>query len=489
MTQPQTEPTRTSPVAPTTTPSTTMSPRGEVSGPAGTVGARNLLSIVQDPLAFLERINARHGDTVPFKMVGRDWLLLNHPDDIESMFVQHQAAMGRDDYSRVLQRALGHGLLTSDGDLWKRQRKLMATAFTPKRIKGYAQAMSEVTEQGLARWAQASRGDGVVNLHEELSHLTMEVVADVLFGASVDARDVTTVRDTMEVFNDFFSHSPEAILRMPSWVPTPRNRRMSHACAQIDALVFRIIEARRRERAAAAAERNDLLAALVSATDETGAGMTDDQLRDETITLFLAGHETTALALTHVMYLLARHPEIEKRLVAELRDVLGGAHGEGRLPTDADVSRLVLCERVIKEAMRLYPPAWLTGREATRDVEIGGRIVRAGTQVVVSQWVVHRDPRWYRDPEAFDPDRWDPELVKARPRFSYFPFGGGPRVCIGNHFAMMEAILMLAVVAARFHVELLPHTQLRFAPSVTLRPEGAGLRAKLVPRTGTSVAS
>lgn len=443
---------------------------------SGVLGVRNLVDFVRAPLDFLERAKREHGDTFAFKVAGKPWLLLNHPDDIEQMFVVNAASMGRDDYSRILRRALGQGLLTADGDLWKRQRKLAATAFTPKRIKGYATTMAAVTEAGLTRW----RGDQVLNLHEELSHLTMEVVADVLFGASVDAHDVTTVRETMEVFNDFFAQSPEAILGVPAWVPTHRNRAMNQACERIDALVFRIIEARRREKQAGAAMRDDLLGALLLATDESGAGMDDTQLRDETITLFLAGHETTALALTHTLYLLARHPEVEKRLLRELEEVLGA--DEGRLPTEADVPRLVYTERVIKEAMRLYPPAWLTGREASRDVTIGGRVVPQGTQILVSQWIVQRDPRWFRDPEAFDPDRFDPELVKARPRFSYFPFGGGPRVCIGNHFAMMEAILMLAVIVRRFHVELLPHTELRFSPSVTLRPAGAGLRARVVRR-------
>jgi cytochrome P450 len=440
-------------------------------------GVRNLVDFVRSPLTFLEDAVEKNGDFVPFKVGGARWLFLNHPDYIEQMFVLHAASMGRDDYSRILRRALGQGLLTSDGELWKRQRKLASTAFTPKRIKGYAKAMADVTEQGLMRW----QGEKVVNLHEELSHLTMEVVADVLFGASVDARDVVTVRETMEVFNDFFAQSPEAILRVPPWVATPRNRAMNHACASIDQLVYRIIEARRREMAAGREMRNDLLGALLAATDESGKGMDDLQLRDETITLFLAGHETTALALTHTLYLLARHPEVERRLLNELETVLGVGVG-ARLPTEEDVPRLVLCERVIKEAMRLYPPAWLTGREAMADVTIGGREVPKGTQIIVSQWTVHRDPRWFRDPEAFDPDRFDPELVKARPRFSYFPFGGGPRFCIGNHFAMMEAVLMLAVIARRYHIELLPHTELRFSPSVTLRPAGAGLRARIVPR-------
>jgi cytochrome P450 len=439
-------------------------------GPPGTFGVRNLRRFMDEPLPFLEELANRYGDVVPFRMAGQRWLLLHHPADIEACLVAHAAVLGRDDYSRILQRALGNGLLTSEGELWKRQRKLAGAAFTPKRIKGYADAMAAVTARGLERWTPGR----TVNLHEEMSHLTMEVVADVLFGAGVTADDVQTVAGTMEVFNDYFGRSLEAFL-LPPWMLTPRNRAMTEANARIDGLIYRLIDERRRE-AQAGTNRSDLLGALVAATDESG-GMDDRQLRDEAVTLFLAGHETTALALTHALYLLGRHPEAEARALGELDAALGG-----RLPTDADLPRLGYLERVVKESMRLLPPAWLTGREAKEDVEVNGLSIAKGTQLLFAQWTVHRDPRWFVDPEAFDPDRFLPERGKDRPRFAYFPFGGGPRVCIGNHFAMLEAVLMLAVVLQCFHVELLPHTRLDFAPAVTLRPAGAGLSVRLVAR-------
>jgi cytochrome P450 len=439
-------------------------------GPPGTVGVRNLRRFMDEPLPFLEELATRYGDVVPFRVAGRRWLLLHHPADIEACLVAHAAVLGRDDYSRILQRALGSGLLTSEGELWKRQRKLAGAAFTPKRIKGYADAMAAVTARGLDRWTHGR----TVNLHEEMSHLTMEVVADVLFGAGVTTEDVQTVAGTMEVFNDYFGRSLEAFL-LPPWAPTPRNRAMKEANARIDRLIYRLIDERRAEAQRGLA-RGDLLGALVAATDEAG-GMDDRQLRDEAVTLFLAGHETTALALTHALYLLGRHPEAEARALGELEAVLGG-----RLPTDADLPRLGYLDRVVKESMRLLPPAWVTGREAKEDVEVNGLSIAKGTQLLFAQWTVHRDPRWFADPEAFDPDRFLPERSKDRPRFAYFPFGGGPRVCIGNHFAMMEAVLMLAVLLPRFHVELLPHTRLDFAPAVTLRPAGAGLSVRLAAR-------
>jgi cytochrome P450 len=432
--------------------------------PRSRYGLRPIARFVRRPLTFLQDIAEQHGDVVELPMLGKPWTFLFHPDDVEDLLVGHAADLARDDYSHVLKRVLGEGLLTSDGELWKRQRRLASAAFTPKRIREYAEAMARVTDQGLGRWKEGER----IQLHEEMSHLTLEVVSDVLFGASVSDADFDTVREAMEVFNVLFAQSPETIFRIPTWVPTPLNRATQRAVQRLDALIARIVDTRRRS----GERRNDVLDALLAATDEDGSKMDDKQLRDEVVTLFLAGHETTALALTHALYALGKHPEVRRRLMTELDEVLGG-----RLPTQADVPKLVYAERVIKELMRLHPLAWLTGREVAKEITIAGHRLAVGTQVLVSQWIVHRDPRWWPNPEAFDPDRFEPEAVKARPRFAYFPFGGGPRVCIGNHFAMMEAVLMLAIVVQRFDVELLPFEELRFSPSVTLRPKGRGLRA------------
>lgn len=461
---------------PNTTSTRTYDPearsRGTEGPPSGThLGLRSVARFVRRPLAFLQSLAEKHGDVVDLPMLGKPWTFLFHPDDVESLLVANASELVRDDYAQVLKRALGEGLLTSDGELWKRQRRLTATAFTPKRIRDYADAMARVTASGLTRWKDGQR----VYLHEEMSHLTLEVVADVLFGASISQEDFETVKEAMEVFNVLFAQSPETVLRIPTWVPTPLHLATRRVTAKLDALIARIIETRRRS----GERRNDVLDALIGATDEDGSKMDDKQLRDEVVTLFLAGHETTALALTHALYLLGKHPEVKRRLLAEIDQVVGT-----RLPTQADVPRLVYTERVIKESMRLYPPAWLTGREVARDITIGKHRLPAKTQVLVSQWIVHRDPRWWPSPEAFDPDRFDPEVVKTRPRFAYFPFGGGPRICVGNHFAMMEAVLMLAITMQRHDVELMPFEELRFAPSVTLRPEGRGLRAVLRDRKG-----
>jgi len=434
----------------------------------GLFGLRNLARFATDQLGFLREL-ADRGDIVEISMLGKPWFVVSHPDDVETILVKQARVMGRDDYVDILKRTLGLGLLTSDGELWKRQRKLMSQAFVPKRIHGYGAAMARVTDAGLRSWRDGQE----INIHQELSRLTMEVVSDVLFGTSVSGHDVDAVRDAMETINEFYANSPEAVTKLPAWVPTPRNLRMKRAIERIDRLIYEIIARRRSGE-----PREDLLGVLLAAQDDDGSGMTDQQLRDEAITLFLAGHETTALALSHTLYLLSKHPEVERKLQAELTSVLGD-----RLPTADDVRSLVYVDRVLKESMRLYPPAWTTGREAEEDIELRGTRIPKGAQVLLSQWIVHRDPRFFPNPEGFDPDRWAPERAKGLPKFAYFPFGGGPRVCIGNHFAVMEATLMLAIILQRFRVELLPTQRLELRPSVTLRQRGPGLRAHIFERS------
>lgn len=434
-------------------------------GPRDPTGLWIALRLSGDTLGVLRELVDTYGDIVHFKLLRSDYYLLNHPDDIEEAIARQAGIMLRDEYIGVLERTLGKGLLTSDGDLWRRQRKLMSQAFTPKRIRDYGDAMVAVTSRGL----HASDGQ-VINLHAEMNRITMEVVAAVLFGAAITAEQTTKVGEAMHTLNEFYANSPEAMLMLPRWVPTPLNRRMNAAVEVLDSVVYSIIGQRRRS----GERRDDLLDTLLAALDDAGAGMSDRQLRDEVTTLFLAGHETTSLALAHTIYLLATHPEIERRLVAELDEVLAG-----RLPTVEDTKALRYTRQVLDESMRLYPPAWTTGREVARDVEIRGYRIPQGSQLLMSQWVVHRDARFFPDPEAFDPDRWLPETAKKLPRYAYFPFGGGPRVCIGNHFAMLEATLVLAVLMQRHHFEVLPGQTLAFNPSVTLRQKGPGMRVRV----------
>jgi cytochrome P450 len=303
--------------------------------------------------------------------------------------------------------------------------------------------------------------------------VTMTIVAEALFGTdlSANAREMgRTISDLMEQFSRMLGLS--ARFQPPVWVPTPANRRLRASTRKVDTVILGVIEARRRS----GAEANDLLSLLVRARDEDGGGMSDAQVRDEAMTLFLAGHETTALALTYALYLLALDPERQARLAEELARVLGG-----RLPALADLERLPYTEAVIFESMRIYPPAWGIGRQAITDVEIGGWRYPRGAEFVISPWVVHRDPRTFHDPEVFRPERWEDDLAHRLPRFAYFPFGGGPRVCIGNRFAMMEAKLVLAVAVQRFRFEAVPETSVSLLPSATLRPRH-GVRLRVAAR-------
>jgi cytochrome P450 len=299
--------------------------------------------------------------------------------------------------------------------------------------------------------------------------LTQAVVAKTLFDADVSG-DAQRAIEAAKVLAQDFGARLQRFRLLPYWVPTPRNLRSRRAILRLDALVHRIIDARRRS----GEDRGDLLSMLIHAQDaDDGTRMTARQLRDEVMTLFMAGHETTAVALSWTWYLLGQHPEVDARLADELRAVLGG-----RPPSVADLPRLKYAESIVTESMRLYPPAYGLGRQAVRASEIAGHPVAVDDIFITPTWVVHRDPRWFEEPRAFRPERWAGDLAQRLPRFAYFPFGGGPRQCIGNSFATMEAILIVAAIAQRFRLTLVPGQQIRPTPYVTLRPE-PGIRVRL----------
>ncbi len=357
---------------------------------------------------------------------------------------------------------------------WKgrRQRRLIQPAFHHRQLQSYAAVMVAAIERASATWASGQ----VRNVHDDMMGVTMSIVAETLFGADVSGeadRIGGVITELMEAFGRILGLA--ARVQPPPWVPTPANRRLRAATRKVDQLILGIIEARRRE--ADGPERNDLLSLLIRARDEDGGHMTDAQVRDEAVTLFLAGHETTALVLSYSLYLLATHPECQARLTEEIERVLGG-----RTPGLADLEALTYTDAVVQESMRLYPPAWGIAREALTEVEIGGWRFPKGTEFVTSPWVVHRDPKNFDEPHAFKPERWAGDLAQRVPRFAYFPFGGGPRICIGNRFAMMEAKLVLAVTIQRFRFEATPETELTLLPSVTLRPRN-GIRLRLTSTT------
>jgi cytochrome P450 len=419
--------------------------------------AGNLPEFRQDMLAFYTRLAREQGDLAAFRLGPRRLLLVSNPDLIEQVLVTNSRHFSKHYLLRLLRPLLGDGLLESEGEFWLRQRRIMQPAFHRQRLEGYGAVAVECTRQMLAGWRDGEARD----LHVEMMRLTLDIAVRALLGIE-RAGDTEGVSKALDLLMHDFIYRFEHPVTLPLWVPTPWNRRVAAALHFLDSLIRGLI----RQRRSATGPGDDLLSRLLHARDEEdGRGMTDQQLRDEVMTLFLAGHETTANALAWTTYLLAQHPAVEEKLLREVREVVGE-----RLPGPADLPRLAYTERVVLESMRLYPPVYAFGRQAVRACTIGDFEVPAGRTVIISQWVVHRDPRWWDRPEVFDPDRWVGQAARGLPKYAYFPFGGGPRVCIGNTFALIEATLVLATLVPRFRLRLAPGHMVKPWPSVTLRP-------------------
>lgn len=425
-------------------------------GPAGYPMIGNLIPFLRDPLTFFAQCARDYGDVVRLRFPGTQVYLLHHPEHIEYVLRGEPHNFMKDELTRRLANVLGQGLLTSEGDFWRRQRRLAQPAFQPSHIGHYGSVMTSYTERMVQDWQDGETRD----MHRDMMQLTLAIAAKTFFDADL-ARDAHGVRTALEAVMDF-DMGFSSWLFPYKWDPTPAAFRFRRAVGVLDQIMYQIIQ-QHRERAHTT---EDLLSRLLAARNEEGSQMTDRQLRDEVMTLLLAGHETTALTLFYCCYLLAQHPHAENALLAEWDLVLAG-----RLPTAADVPHLPYTTWVVRESMRLYPPAWGIGREAVTDCIIGGYHVPKGTQLYLNQWVVHRDPRWFDEPEVFKPERWDNDLLRRLPRGAYFPFGDGPRICIGNHFAMMEAILVLATLGQRYRLTLASDEPLTLVPSVTLRPK------------------
>jgi cytochrome P450 len=424
-----------------------------------------------DPLQQFTRWAATYGEVVSLRMPGGRFALVLHPDG-----VRHVLQTNAKNYSKQtrgyekMRLFLGNGLVTSEGDFWRRQRRIAAPAFHRQRIEGFAGAMTRATADMLARWDAA--GEAERDIDRELMALTMRIASETLLGKDLSG-EADVVGDAISFLTLNTNDRITRLVDLPLSWPTPENRRYLASIKVVDDILAELVAARRRTPG----EHHDLLAMLMEAKDEeTGEGMTDAQLRDEAVTIFSAGHETTSNALSWTFWLLAQHPEVAARMYAEVDAALGG-----RTPTLADLPALPLTRNVLQESMRLYPPAWITGRRAEADDEVCGYRIAKGTQVLVSLWATHRHPKFWDDPEAFDPDRFTPARSEGRAPFAYFPFGGGPRVCIGNTFAMMEAQLILAMVSQRYRLELAPGARVEPERGITLRP-GPALPMRLRPR-------
>jgi cytochrome P450 len=441
-----------------------------IPGPKGLPLLGSVIDMTRDRLDFYGRLGA-YGPISRFFFGRFPVYLLNHPDLIQEVLVSRRDDVWKAPFERQrLSRWLGLGLLTSEGDFHRRQRRLAQPAFHYGRIQSYADTMVRATSAMLEQWH-----DGEVrDVDRDMSRLTMEIVGLTLFGAQVSDDTAARVTAALEMLQKASLSVVESMLPIPSMIPLPSRVAIRRGKAELDAVIRPIIAARR----ASGDDRGDLLSMLLLARDEaTGEHMNDTQVRDEVVTIFLAGHETTANTLTWAWHLLSRHPEVAARLHDELDTVLGE-----RAPTLADLPRLSFTEMVVKETLRMYPPAWLLApRQAQVDMQIGGYQLAAGSVFLISPYVSHRNPEFFPEPGRFDPERFSEEREKEIPKYAYVPFGAGAHVCIGNSFAMMEARLLLATIAQCFTLTHIRGQVVKTQPLITLGTRD-GLRMRLARR-------
>jgi cytochrome P450 len=446
-------------------------------GPRGLPLLGSAVEMLDDILTMFSRGLLEYGDTVRYRFGPFEFVMIHRPEDVRAVLLDRADEYRKSPSYDGLRLVIGNGLLTSEGEFWKRQRKLMAPAFHHKRLLDFCDVMVRCASECADGWDRQVREHGgapIVDVHEQMLALTFRIVGLTLFSTELGQK----AGDMGPALATVLEHANYVVMTMflnpPEWVPTRRNLGFRRALAIVDDVVLGIIAERRRT----GEDPGDLLGMLMAATDESGGGgMSDRELRDEVATLVLAGHETTAQTLTWTLMLLSQHPDIERRLVAEIEQVCGD-----RPPNFDDLEALAYTGRVIDESMRLYPPAWLFERKAQVEVELGGYRIPAQSMIAIAPWTLHRHPEYWPNPEGFDPDRFLPERVAERPRYTYLPFGGGPRQCIGINFALYEAKLVLATLLQRYSLALVPGQNLHPDASVTLRP-AKGLKMWLRPRS------
>ncbi len=445
-------------------------------GPGFTFPGQRILAFRRDPTGMLAGLARTYGDIVEFSIAGRPAFLLNHPDFVQQVLVTDHANFSKGRGLQQMRVVLGQGLLTSEGEEHQKARRLVQPAFHHERIAGYADLMAQEASRVADEW----QGGALFDVAQAMNHLTLRIVGQTLFGTDLSGQveRIATALDDLMVVTD-----PVHLMLAPlmAWLPTPTARRFRDSRDFFNRLIDGLIDRRRKSGPG----QGDLLDMLLAAVDEESGISVDDQfVRDQALTLLLAGHETTANALAWVWHLLAAHPEAEARLHAEVDQLLPS----GGLPGMADLGRLPFTRAVLSESLRLYPPAWVIGRSAIADCVIGGYAVPAGSMILLSQWVTHRDSRYFAWADEFRPERWLAEKRNDRPKFAFFPFGGGPRVCIGAQFAWMEGILLLATLARRWQFRPADNRAVLMDPRITLRPKD-GLWMKAHPRERSDAAS
>src|SRR5262245_9214490 len=418
----------------------------------------------RNPLAFFTNLARTYGDVVGYRMGGDQMVFVNAPHYIRDILVTHNRSFIKGRGLQRSKRLLGEGLLTSEDPVHLRQRRLMQPAFHRDRIAAYGETMVAYAARQRDRWHDGE----TIDVAQDMMRLTLAIAGKTLFDLDVESQ-AGDVREALNAVMDSFWLTMLPFADVLERLPVPAVRRSKAARAKLDAIIYGMIAERRAEAATdglpRAKSRGDLLSMLLLARDEDDHGtMTDRQVRDEMMTIFLAGHETTANALTWTWYLVSQSPDVAARLHQEVDRVL-----DGREPTVQDIPALTYVERVVTESMRLYPPAWIIGRRALHDYAIGDYVAPARSVFVMSPYVLQRDGRYFAEPDRFDPDRWTPEFRAALPPFAYFPFGGGPRRCIGDSFAWMELVLVVATIAQQWRLALVPGHPVEPQPLVTLR--------------------
>ena len=424
-------------------------------GPKGSLVGGTMREYGADPTESMRSWRDAYGDFVPVRFGPFRAHVAFGPAEIDELLTDRAGDFRKSFGTRMLIPLLGNGLLTAEGDAWLRHRRLTSGAFHRGRVAEYGRTMAQYAEDD----GEARKAGEVIDLHDAMTALTLRIVARTLFDTDVTARIEEVARLGTEIQDFYYLRFASLRFLIPTWLPTPGNRRLTQLTRRLDDVVYGIIRERQPGE-----DRGDLLSMLLLTRDEHGEGMSERQVRDEVMTLLLAGHETTALALTWAFTLLDRHPEAREALEHELATVIGD-----RPAAPEDVPALVYTNAVINETLRLYPPAYVTGREAIRDTTIGGRAIPRRHIILVSMYTTHRDPRFFPDPDSFRPERWSDGLERRLPRGAFIPFGMGSRKCVGSSFAMMEATLLLATIARRWRFQLLPR-EVPTHPSITLRP-------------------
>lgn len=455
-----------------------MSPNRRIApGPRGVPVLGNVPHVQESGglIQFYSQVHRDYGDIVHVRMGPVDQYLVVHPDHVRHVLVANRQNYWKGVAMNRVRLLLGNGLFTSEGAFWQRQRRLMQPAFTPRGVMQFGGSMVSLVQRMLDRWESPARAGAVLDIGQEMMTLTMGVIAETMLSIDITRDDVagnSVAGNAVEAGRafaymlEFISRQASTAFSLPLWIPTPSNRRFNASAALIQDFLGGVVRERRAAHRRGGAQERDLLDTLLNARDEqTGQAMDDRQVYDEVITIFFAGHETTAQTLTWLWYLLARHPDAERRLHDEVDRALGT-----RAPTLADLPNLPYARMVVEETMRLYPPAWIFVREPYHDDEISGYHIPAGSMIVLSPYLTHRHPDHWERPEAFEPERFEPEQAAKRHHYAYFPFGGGPRTCIGNNFALQEAHLAVAMIAQRYRLRLCADHDIQPKMMGTLRP-------------------